>query len=104
MCETTVIREGDALRSVVETFIRNVYAAEYGAQLLTFPSRLFALKNEDSEIICDTSSSAGARLVMNNCLLKMGNIREPFVQFDATLFNQDPLFKNTNNVLFFLFF
>jgi len=58
MCETMVIREGDASRSVVETFIRNVYAAEYGAQLLTFPSRLFALKNEDSEIIC----AAGVRL------------------------------------------
>jgi hypothetical protein len=58
MCETIVVREGDALRSVVETFIRNVYAAEYGAKLQTFPSRLFALKNEGSQIIC----AAGVRL------------------------------------------
>lgn len=58
MCETIVIREGDALRSVVETFIRNVYAAEYGAQLQTFPPRLFSLTNESSEIIC----AAGVRL------------------------------------------
>jgi hypothetical protein len=58
MCETIVIREGDALRSVVETFIRNVYAAEYGAQLQTFPSRLFAFVNERTEIIC----AAGVRL------------------------------------------
>ena len=57
LCETIVIREGDALRSVVETFIRNVYSAEYGAQLQTFPSRLFALMNERAEIIC----AAGVR-------------------------------------------
>ena len=58
MCETIVIREGDALRSVVETFIRNVYSSEYGAQLQTFPSRLFALMNERADIIC----AAGVRL------------------------------------------
>jgi len=58
MCETIVIREGDALRSVVETFIRNVYSAEHGAQLQTFPSRLFALMNERAEIMC----AAGVRL------------------------------------------
>lgn len=58
MCETIVIREGDALRSVVETFIRNVYSAEHGAQLQTFPSRLFALMNERADIIC----AAGVRL------------------------------------------
>jgi hypothetical protein len=57
-CETIVIREGDALRGIVETFIRNVYSAEYGAQLQTFPSRLFALTNAGSEIIC----AAGVRL------------------------------------------
>jgi hypothetical protein len=58
MCETIIIREGDALRSVVETFIRNVYAIEYGAQLRTFPSRLFALINDRGEIMC----AAGVRL------------------------------------------
>jgi hypothetical protein len=58
MCETIVVREGDALRRVVETFIRNVYAAEYGAQLQTFPPRLFALTNERAEIMC----AAGVRL------------------------------------------
>jgi hypothetical protein len=58
MCETIVVRDGDALRCVVETFIRNVYAAEYGAQLQTFPPRLFALMNERAEIMC----AAGVRL------------------------------------------
>jgi hypothetical protein len=58
MCETVIIREGDVLRSMVETFIRNVYATEYGARLQTFPSRLFALMNEHAEIIC----AAGVRL------------------------------------------
>ena len=58
MGETIVIREGDALRGIVETFIRNVYSAEYGAQLQTFPSRLVVLMNERAEIIC----AAGVRL------------------------------------------
>jgi hypothetical protein len=58
MCETIVIKEGDVLRSIAETFVRNVYATEYGAHLQTFPSRLFALMNERSEIIC----AAGVRL------------------------------------------
>jgi hypothetical protein len=58
MCETIVIRESDPLRGVAETFIRNIYAAEYGAQLQTFPSRIFALLNEREEIVC----AAGVRL------------------------------------------
>ena len=52
MYETIVIREGDALRDQSETFIRNVYAAEYGALLQTFPSRIFALLNDRGEIVC----------------------------------------------------
>ena len=57
MC-VTVVREGDASRGIAETFIRNIYAAEYGAQLQTFPSRIFVLKNDRGEIIC----AAGFRL------------------------------------------
>src|ERR1019366_7094842 len=52
------IREGDALRDAAETFIRNVYAAEYGAELRTFPSRIFAVLNDNDEIAC----AAGVRL------------------------------------------
>jgi hypothetical protein len=52
MYETIVIREGDALRDQSETFIRNVYAAEYGALLQTFPSRIFTLLNDRGEIVC----------------------------------------------------
>jgi hypothetical protein len=55
MCGTIVIREGDALRDLAETFIRNVYAAEYGAQLQTFPTRIFALLNDGDEIVCAAS-------------------------------------------------
>jgi len=50
--ETIIIREGDALRDQSETFIRNVYAAEYGALLQTFPSRIFTLLNDRGEIVC----------------------------------------------------
>jgi hypothetical protein len=52
MYETIVIREDDALRDQSETFIRNVYAAEYGALLQTFPSRIFTLLNDRGEIVC----------------------------------------------------
>jgi Thermostable hemolysin len=58
MCETVVIREGDALRGLAETFVRNVYAAQYGAQLEGFPSRIFAVLNDQDEIVC----AAGVRL------------------------------------------
>jgi Thermostable hemolysin len=58
MCETIVIREGDALRYAAETFIRNVYFAQYGAQLQMFPSRIVALVNDSDEIVC----AAGVRL------------------------------------------
>jgi Thermostable hemolysin len=52
MYQTIVIREGDALRDQSETFIRNVYAAEYGALLQTFPSRIFTLLSDRGEIVC----------------------------------------------------
>lgn len=58
MRETIIVRDGDALRDVAETFIRNVYAAEYGAELQTFPSRIFALLNDSDEIAC----AAGMRV------------------------------------------
>ncbi len=56
----------------------------------------------DSEIVCDTSGSpAGvhARLLMDNCLLKMGSVREPFIQFTAgCIFGAaDSLFKDPAN-------
>ena len=57
MCETIVIREADPLRGVAETFIRNAYATEYGAQLQSFPSRIFAILNDRDEIAC----AAGVR-------------------------------------------
>src|SRR5487761_1907234 len=50
--EIIVIREGDALRDQSEAFIRNIYAAEYGALLQTFPSRIFTLLNDRGEIAC----------------------------------------------------
>jgi Thermostable hemolysin len=52
MCETIIIREDDALRERAENFIRKIYAAEYGAQLETFPSHIFALLNDRDEIVC----------------------------------------------------
>jgi hypothetical protein len=50
----------------------------------------------DSEITCDTTGSpagTSVSLLLDHCLLKMGGVREPFVQFSACLFD-DPLFKD----------
>jgi hypothetical protein len=58
MCETIVVREGDALRYAAEAFIRNIYAVQCGAQLQRFPSRIFALLNDRGEVVC----AAGVRL------------------------------------------
>jgi hypothetical protein len=52
MYKTIVLREGDTLRDRAETFIRNVYAAEYGATIQTFPSRIVVLVNARGEIVC----------------------------------------------------
>jgi hypothetical protein len=52
MGETVIIREGDALRGHAENFIRNISAAEYSAKLQTFPSRIFALLNDNDDVAC----------------------------------------------------
>jgi len=51
----------------------------------------------DSEVICDSLGGATARLRMDHCLLKMGGVRESFVNFTGCLFNEDPMFTNPNN-------
>jgi hypothetical protein len=59
----------------------------------------------DSEIICDAPtipSPTTASLILNHCLLKMGSVRESFVNINTCIFNQDPLFKNTSNADFHL--
>jgi len=51
----------------------------------------------DSEMICDSSVNAGASLTVNNCLVRMGTVREPFIHFSETIFNKDPMFKDEQN-------
>jgi len=58
MHETMIILQSDALRYRAETFIRNIYAAEYGATIRAFPARIFAAVDDRSEIVC----AAGLRL------------------------------------------
>ncbi|GAA4461460.1 hypothetical protein GCM10023093_06150 [Nemorincola caseinilytica] len=48
----------------------------------------------DSEIVCSAVPDAAAQLEMDHCLLRMGDVREPFVNFTACIFNEDPLFKD----------
>jgi len=49
----------------------------------------------DSEIVCSAVPEAAADLQMDHCLLRMGDVREPFVHFTDCIFNEDPLFKDT---------
>lgn len=49
----------------------------------------------DSEIVCSSVPEAAAVLEMNHCLLRMGTIREPFINFTNCIFNEDPKFKDT---------
>lgn len=48
----------------------------------------------DSEIICSALPEAAARLDMDHCILKMGKVRESFVNFNECIFNESPLFKS----------
>lgn len=38
-----------------------------------------------------------ASLTVNNCLVRMGTVREPFIHFSETIFNKDPMFKDEQN-------
>lgn len=48
----------------------------------------------DSEIVCSAAPDAEAHLEMDHCLLRMGTVRESFINFTACIFNEDPLFKD----------
>ncbi len=56
----------------------------------------------DSEIVCDSLGGATASFRMENCLLKMGSVRENFVKFKDCIFNKDPEFKDKQNQDFHL--
>jgi hypothetical protein len=56
---TTVLLTDDARRRSAEEFIKNTYAARYGARLETFPSRMIALLDRRNEILC----AAGLRFL-----------------------------------------
>lgn len=49
----------------------------------------------DSEIVCSAVPQAAASLNLDHCLLRMGSVRESFVTFTNCIFNEDPLFKDT---------
>jgi len=56
----------------------------------------------DSEIVCDSLGGATASFRMENCLLKMGKVRENFVAFKDCIFNNDPEFKDKQSQDFHL--
>lgn len=54
----------------------------------------------DSEIVCSSLPDAKASLEMDHCLLRMGDVREPFVNFTNCIFNEDPEFKDARGADF----
>jgi hypothetical protein len=59
MLKTALLASDDARRRSAEEFIKNTYAARYGARLETFPSRIIALLDHRDEILC----AAGLRFL-----------------------------------------
>jgi hypothetical protein len=57
MVETALLTNDDPRRRSAEEFIKQIYAARYGARLETFPSRMIALLDDRGEILC----AAGVR-------------------------------------------
>jgi Thermostable hemolysin len=52
MCKTVLLTNDDARRRSAEEFIKDTYAARYGARLETFPSRIIALVDHRDAILC----------------------------------------------------
>jgi hypothetical protein len=52
MRKTTVLTNDDDRRRSAVEFIRNTYAARYGARVETFPSQIFALFDHRDEVLC----------------------------------------------------
>src|SRR5947209_8608226 len=57
--KTALLTDDDARRRSAEEFIKNTYAARYGARLETFPSRIIALMDGRDEPVC----AAGLRFL-----------------------------------------
>jgi hypothetical protein len=52
MCTTALLTNDDARRRSAEEFIKNTYAARYGARLEAFPSKIIALLDHRDDILC----------------------------------------------------
>jgi hypothetical protein len=52
MLKTVLLTNDDPRRRSAEDFIKNIYAARYGARLETFPSRIIALLGDRDAILC----------------------------------------------------
>jgi hypothetical protein len=52
MLRAALLTNDDPLKHSAEEFIKNIYAARYGARLETFPTRIITLLNNRDEILC----------------------------------------------------
>src|ERR1700692_4197423 len=94
MLKTTLLTMDDARRRSAEEFIKNTYAARYGARLETFPSRIIAVLDDRDEILC----AAGLRFLddgfFSECYLD-APIEDVVSAISARAVNRSAIFEVT---------
>src|SRR5580704_5601469 len=94
MCKTVLLTIDDARRRSAEVFIKDTYAARYGARLEAFPSRITALLDHRDAILC----AAGLRFLddgfFSECYLD-GPIEDVVSAISARTVKRSAIFEVT---------
>jgi hypothetical protein len=94
MRTTALLTNNDARRRSAEEFIKNTYAARYGARLEAFPSRIIALLDDRDDILC----AAGLRFLddgfFSECYLD-APIEDVVSAISARAVNRSAIFEVT---------
>jgi hypothetical protein len=94
MHRTAILTNNDARRHSAEEFIKNTYAARYGAKLEAFPSRIITLLNHRDDILC----AAGLRFLddgfFSECYLD-APIEDVVSAISARAVNRSSIFEVT---------
>jgi hypothetical protein len=94
MRTTAILTKNDARRRSAEEFIKNTYAARYGARLEAFPSRIIAILDHRDDILC----AAGLRFLddgfFSECYLD-APIEDVVSAISARTVNRSAIFEVT---------
>jgi Thermostable hemolysin len=94
MRTTAVLTKDDARKHSAQQFIKNIYAARYGARLAAFPSRIIALFDHRDELLC----AAGLRFLddgfFSECYLD-GPIENAVSAISGRSVNRSAIFEVT---------